>query len=94
VIWIGLGTPKQERFMAEHWRTLDARVLIGVGAAFDFHSGRVRQAPRWIQRSSFEWLFRLCTDPRRLATRYFKSNPLFLLRLAAQAAGLKQYDRD
>ncbi|HVU23003.1 MAG TPA: WecB/TagA/CpsF family glycosyltransferase [Opitutus sp.] len=91
VMWIGLGTPKQERFMAAHWRTLDAGVLIGVGAAFDFHSGRVRQAPRWIQRSGFEWLFRLCAEPRRLAPRYLKSNPLFLLRLAAQATGLKKY---
>ena len=56
VIWVGLGTPKQEYFMAEHWRSLEAGVLIGVGAAFDFHSGRVRQAPHWIQRSGFEWL--------------------------------------
>ncbi|MBI4626704.1 MAG: WecB/TagA/CpsF family glycosyltransferase [Verrucomicrobia bacterium] len=91
VIWVGLGTPKQERFMAQHWRELDAGVLIGVGAAFDFHSGRVRQAPRWMQRSGFEWLFRLGTEPRRLGPRYLKTNPLFALRVLAQRLGLKKY---
>jgi N-acetylglucosaminyldiphosphoundecaprenol N-acetyl-beta-D-mannosaminyltransferase len=91
VIWIGLGTPKQERFMAEHWRTLDAGLLIGVGAAFDFHSGRIPQAPRWMQRSGLEWLFRLGTEPRRLGPRYLKTNPLFLARILAQHAGLKRY---
>jgi N-acetylglucosaminyldiphosphoundecaprenol N-acetyl-beta-D-mannosaminyltransferase len=91
VIWVGLGTPKQERFMARFAAELDAGVLIGVGAAFDFHSGRVRQAPRWIQRSGFEWLFRLATEPRRLGPRYLKTNPLFALRVAAQRLGLKKY---
>jgi N-acetylglucosaminyldiphosphoundecaprenol N-acetyl-beta-D-mannosaminyltransferase len=91
VMWIGLGTPKQERFMAAHWRELEAGVLVGVGAAFDFHSGRVRQAPRWIQRSGFEWLFRLCTEPRRLGRRYLTTNPLFLAHVLAQKAGLKKY---
>jgi N-acetylglucosaminyldiphosphoundecaprenol N-acetyl-beta-D-mannosaminyltransferase len=94
VIWVGLGTPKQERFMAAHWQTLDAGVLIGVGAAFDFHSGRVRQAPRWIQRSGFEWLFRLCTEPRRLGPRYLTTNPLFAMRVLAQRSGLKRYPLD
>ena len=94
VIWVGLGTPKQEHFMAEHWQTLDAGVLIGVGAAFDFHSGRVRQAPRWIQRSGFEWLFRLCTEPRRLGRRYLATTPLFALRVLAQMSGLKKYPLD
>jgi N-acetylglucosaminyldiphosphoundecaprenol N-acetyl-beta-D-mannosaminyltransferase len=91
VIWIGLGTPKQETFMAAHAATLDAAVLIGVGAAFDFHSGRVRQAPRWLQRSGFEWLFRFCTEPRRLAGRYLLTNPLFVLHVFAQRSGLKKY---
>lgn len=94
VIWVGLGTPKQEKFMAEHWQTLDAGVLIGVGAAFDFHSGRVRQAPRWVQRSGFEWLFRLCTEPRRLGPRYVITTPLFALRVLAQMSGLKKYPID
>jgi len=91
VIWIGLGTPKQERFMAEFAPALAAGVLIGVGAAFDFHSGRVHQAPRWMQRSGLEWFFRLCTEPRRLGPRYLKTNPLFVLRVAAQRLGLKNY---
>ncbi len=91
VIWVGLGTPKQEFFMAEHGERLDAGVLIGVGAAFDFHSGRVRQAPRWIQRSGFEWLFRLGTEPRRLGPRYLLTTPLFALRVLAQKIGLKKY---
>lgn len=91
IVWVGLGTPKQERFMAEHGRTLEAGLLIGVGAAFDFFSGRVRQAPRWVQRSGFEWLFRLGTEPRRLAGRYLRTNPLFVLRVLAQKTGLKRY---
>ena len=91
VIWVGLGTPKQEYFMAAHGPSLDAGVLIGVGAAFDFHSGRARQAPRWIQRSGFEWLFRLCTEPRRLGPRYLITTPLFALRVLAQLTGLKKY---
>lgn len=91
VIWIGLGTPKQETFMAAHASSLDAAVLIGVGAAFDFHSGRVRQAPRWLQRSGLEWFFRLCTEPRRLAARYLVTNPLFVLHVLAQRTGLKKY---
>jgi N-acetylglucosaminyldiphosphoundecaprenol N-acetyl-beta-D-mannosaminyltransferase len=91
VIWVGLSSPKQEKFMAQHGRDLDAGVLIGVGAAFDFHSGRVRQAPRWIQRSGFEWAFRLCTEPRRLGKRYLTTTPLFALRVLAQKTGLRSY---
>ena len=70
---------------------LDAALLIGVGAAFDFHAGRVRQAPRWVQRSGFEWLFRLCVEPRRLGQRYLTTNPLFIARVAAQKLGIRQY---
>lgn len=91
VIWVGLSTPKQETFMARHWRELEAGVMIGVGAAFDFHSGRVRQAPRWIQRSGFEWAFRLCTEPRRLGPRYLTTTPLFALRVLAQKSGMRKY---
>lgn len=91
VIWVGLSTPKQERFMASHWRSLDAGVLIGVGAAFDFHAGRVRQAPPWIRRSGLEWLFRLATEPRRLGPRYLRVTPLFALRALAQRLGLRRY---
>jgi N-acetylglucosaminyldiphosphoundecaprenol N-acetyl-beta-D-mannosaminyltransferase len=94
LMWIGLSTPKQERFMAEYLPRLDTTVMLGVGAAFDFHSGRVRQAPRWIQRSGFEWLFRLCTQPRRLARRYLVNNPLFLGRIFLQLTGLRKYPLD
>ncbi|HVU15701.1 MAG TPA: WecB/TagA/CpsF family glycosyltransferase [Candidatus Didemnitutus sp.] len=91
IIWVGLGTPKQERFMAAHWAKLDTGLMVGIGAAFDFHSGRVPQAPRWMQRIGLEWLFRLATEPRRLAKRYFVFNSLFLLRAFAQLTGLKKY---
>jgi N-acetylglucosaminyldiphosphoundecaprenol N-acetyl-beta-D-mannosaminyltransferase len=91
IVWVGLSTPKQEKFMAEHWDKLDATLFIGVGAAFDFHSGRVRQAPRWMQRCGLEWLFRLGCEPRRLWKRYLKNNPLFILRTFCQLSGLKKY---
>ena len=91
ILWVGLSTPKQEKFMAEFLPKLDATVMIGVGAAFDFHSGRVKQAPRWMQRSGLEWFYRLCSEPRRLATRYFRNNPLFVLKFFGQLTGLKKY---
>lgn len=92
VFWVGLSTPKQERFMAGHWQKLEATLFFGVGAAFDFHTGRVRQAPRWMQRSGLEWLFRLLCEPRRLWRRYLKNNPLFILRAALQLTGLRKYE--
>ncbi|MFO1458993.1 MAG: WecB/TagA/CpsF family glycosyltransferase [Verrucomicrobiota bacterium] len=85
--WVGLSTPKQERFMAEHLQKLDAKILVGVGAAFDFFAGRVQQAPRWIQRSGFEWLYRLTKDFKRLWPRYSRIVPLFLWKAAWQLAG-------
>ena len=91
ILWVGLSTPKQEKFMAEFLPKLDATVMIGVGAAFDFHSGRVKQAPRWMQRSGLEWFYRLCSEPRRLAKRYFRNNPLFVLKFFGQLTGLKKY---
>jgi len=91
IFWVGLSTPKQEKFMAQHWRGLDATLFVGVGAAFDFHAGRVRQAPRWMQRSGLEWLFRLGCEPRRLWKRYLKNNPLFILRATLQLSGLRKY---
>ena len=91
IVWVGLSTPKQERFMAEHWQRLDATLFFGVGAAFDFHAGRVRQAPRWMQRCGLEWLFRLCCEPRRLWKRYLKNNPLFLLRALCQLSRVKAF---
>ena len=69
-------------------------VLIGVGAAFDFHSGRVRQAPRWLRRCGLEWLFRFATEPRRLGARYLRTNPRFILHVLAQRTGLRRYPLD
>ncbi|KWV55984.1 glycosyl transferase [Bradyrhizobium macuxiense] len=70
IVWVGLGAPKQERWMAEHLDRIEAPVMIGVGAAFDFLAGTKRQAPKWMQRHALEWLFRLCSEPRRLWRRY------------------------
>ena len=91
IIWVGLSTPKQEKFMAQYSGRFDATLMFGVGAAFDFHAGRVRQAPRWMQRSGLEWLFRLYCEPRRLWKRYFRNNPLFAFRIFCQLTGLKKY---
>src|SRR5579884_1171390 len=91
IIWVGLSTPKQEKFMAQYRDKFDATLMFGVGAAFDFHAGRVRQAPRWMQRSGLEWFFRLCCEPRRLWRRYLRNNPLFAFRFFCQWTGLKKY---
>jgi N-acetylglucosaminyldiphosphoundecaprenol N-acetyl-beta-D-mannosaminyltransferase len=82
IVWVGLGTPKQERWMAGHVGRLQVPVLVGVGAAFDFLAGVKRQAPRWMQRSGLEWTFRLASEPRRLWRRYLVNNPAFVWRVA------------
>ncbi len=89
--WVGLSTPKQEKFMAQFYQRLDATLFLGVGAAFDFHAGRVRQAPRWMQRAGLEWLFRVACEPRRLWKRYLKNNPVFLARAFCQLTGIRKY---
>jgi N-acetylglucosaminyldiphosphoundecaprenol N-acetyl-beta-D-mannosaminyltransferase len=91
IIWVGLSTPKQELFMHQYLSQFNTRLMIGVGAAFDFHTARVKQAPFWIQRASLEWFYRLLTEPRRLWKRYFKIVPLFLILYALQALNIKQY---
>lgn len=90
ILWVGISSPRQEIWMAEHIEILNVPVLIGVGAAFDFLSGRKKQAPRWIQRSGLEWLYRLVSEPKRLWRRYAQY-PHFLLLLLAQATGLKKF---
>jgi N-acetylglucosaminyldiphosphoundecaprenol N-acetyl-beta-D-mannosaminyltransferase len=80
--------------MAAHRDRLNAGALIGVGAAFDFHAGLKLQAPRFIQRSGFEWLFRMAVEPRRLWRRYLTNNPRFVLRVASQLAGIRHYPLD
>jgi exopolysaccharide biosynthesis WecB/TagA/CpsF family protein len=77
-VWVGLGSPKQDLWVATHRSRLNAPVLLAVGAAFDFHAGRLRRAPRWIQRRGMEWLFRWATEPRRLAGRYTRTNASFI----------------
>ncbi len=90
VVWVGLSTPKQERWVAEHLGRLNAPVLVAVGAAFDFHAGLVAQAPRWIQRSGLEWVFRLSQDPKRLWRRYLGNNPRFVARILWMLPVLRQ----
>jgi len=92
IVWVGLGTPKQDHWMASHVGRISAPVLIGVGAAFDFLSGLKRQAPRWMQRCGLEWLFRLLTEPRRLWYRYLVYNPLFVALVLLQSLRLRRYD--
>lgn len=87
IVWVGLSTPKQEFWMAANRPRLDAPLLVGVGAAFDFHAGLKPQAPRILQRSGLEWAFRLGCEPRRLWRRYLTNNPRFVAALAAQFVG-------
>jgi N-acetylglucosaminyldiphosphoundecaprenol N-acetyl-beta-D-mannosaminyltransferase len=91
IVWVGLSTPKQERWMAAHVGRLNASVMLGVGAAFDFHTGRVKQAPPWMQRNGLEWLFRLGQEPQRLWRRYLVGNPVFLGHLVRQALRWHDY---
>ncbi|MDP2787712.1 MAG: WecB/TagA/CpsF family glycosyltransferase [Pseudomonadota bacterium] len=83
IVFVGLGCPKQERWMAEHRGRVNA-VMIGVGAAFDFHAGKVTRAPRWMRDNGLEWLHRLVSEPRRLWRRYLVTNTLFILGAARQ----------
>jgi N-acetylglucosaminyldiphosphoundecaprenol N-acetyl-beta-D-mannosaminyltransferase len=83
LLFVGLGCPKQERWMAEHRAKVDA-VMVGVGAAFDFLAGNKRQAPRWMKRAGLEWSYRLATEPRRLWRRYLLRNPAFVGLFSAQ----------
>ncbi len=83
-VWVGLGAPKQDLWVADHRARLDAAALLAVGAAFEFHSGRRRRAPRWMQRTGTEWVFRLVSEPRRLVGRYTSGNVAFLRLLLAR----------
>jgi N-acetylglucosaminyldiphosphoundecaprenol N-acetyl-beta-D-mannosaminyltransferase len=90
IVWVGISSPKQERWMYNHLGKINAPVMIGVGAAFDFLSGNKRQAPDWIQKSGFEWLYRFLQEPRRLWRRY-KQYPLFVVLVVMQILGIKDY---
>jgi N-acetylglucosaminyldiphosphoundecaprenol N-acetyl-beta-D-mannosaminyltransferase len=100
VVWVGIGQPKQEKWMLHMRPRLRAPLLVGVGAAFDFHAGLVSQAPAWMQRAGLEWAYRLSREPRRLWPRYARYNPLFLFQFLGQylrhrraAAGRAHRDR-
>jgi N-acetylglucosaminyldiphosphoundecaprenol N-acetyl-beta-D-mannosaminyltransferase len=84
VVWVGVSTPKQEFWMRDHVRLIKGATLIGVGAAFDFQSGVVARAPKWMQKSGLEWLHRLVSEPRRLWRRYFIIAPSFLLNVICE----------
>jgi N-acetylglucosaminyldiphosphoundecaprenol N-acetyl-beta-D-mannosaminyltransferase len=93
-VWVGLGMPKQDKWIVQHVGKIQAAALLGVGAAFDFVAGTKPRAPLWMQRSGLEWLFRLLTEPRRLAHRYLVYNSIFVARAVQQLAGWKSYARD
>ena len=92
IVWVGLSTPKQERWMARFRSRLTAPALIAVGAAFDYHTDRISRAPRWMQRSGLEWFYRLCQDPKRLWQRYLRNNPLFAWYLLCQKLRLRSFE--
>jgi N-acetylglucosaminyldiphosphoundecaprenol N-acetyl-beta-D-mannosaminyltransferase len=94
IVWVGLSTPKQERWMAEHRQALNAAALIGVGAAFDMEAGNVRRAPKFLRRTGLEWTYRLVLEPRRLWRRYLINNPGFLVLAAAQASHLINFPEE
>lgn len=92
VVWVGIGVPKQEKWMAAMRPYLEAPVLVGVGAAFDFHAGLVPQAPPWLQRAGLEWAYRLAHEPRRLWRRYLRYNPWFVRAFARQLVAYRAAD--
>lgn len=91
IVWVGLGAPKQEKWMVEHLGKLDAPVMLGVGAAYDFHTGRIKQAPKWMQANGLEWAFRIYAEPKRMWRRYIWNNPMFIILVTLQLLGLKKY---
>ncbi|HEV8076746.1 MAG TPA: WecB/TagA/CpsF family glycosyltransferase [Candidatus Acidoferrum sp.] len=91
VVWVGLSTPKQERWMARHREMLNVPVMVGVGAAFDFHTGRVAQAPRWMRENGMEWFFRLMSEPRRLWRRYLVNGSEFAWLVMLEQLGLRKF---
>jgi N-acetylglucosaminyldiphosphoundecaprenol N-acetyl-beta-D-mannosaminyltransferase len=91
IIWVGLSTPKQERFMARYLPALDTKLMIGVGAAFLFHTDTLQDSPDWIKHAGLQWLHRLLQEPSRLWKRYLVNNPWFIFCALLQLTGLKRY---
>ncbi len=94
VVWVGTGQPRQEQWMHRMRPRLQAPMLVGVGAAFDFHAGLVKQAPPWLGNNGLEWSYRLMREPRRLWRRYARYNPRFLIAFARQYASHRRLDRE
>jgi N-acetylglucosaminyldiphosphoundecaprenol N-acetyl-beta-D-mannosaminyltransferase len=92
IIWVGLSTPKQEQFMAAYLDKLDTQLMIGVGAAFDIHTGGIVDAPQWVKISGLQWLHRLLQEPKRLWKRYLINNPRFLWKIGLQLFGIRRYE--
>lgn len=92
VFWVGLGSPKQERFLARYSGLFEANLMVGVGAAFDFHAGAVKEAPRWLHSTGLQWVHRLMQEPRRLGKRYLVCVPSFLWQIALQLTGLRRFE--
>ncbi len=90
IIWVGISTPRQELFMARYLARLDTKLMFGVGAAFDYHTGRIRDCDEWIKQVGMQWLHRLLQDPKRLWKRYLRNNPAFLWHITCQFAGLRK----
>jgi len=91
IIWVGISTPKQEMFMRRYLPLFDTTLMFGVGAAFDFHTGRIKDSAEWVKRAGLQWLHRLMQDPGHLWWRYLRNNPAFIWRIALQLAGLRTY---
>ena len=92
VLWCGISTPKQERFMAKYIERLPVRLMVGVGAAFDLNAGLLKDSPPWIQKCGLQWAHRLCQEPRRLWKRYLLNIPRFLGLYAMQRMGMRSYE--
>ena len=92
ILWVGLSTPKQEWFMAQYIGRLEVPLLVGVGAAFDYHTGRIRDCPHWMKRAGLQWFHRLLQDPRRLWKRYLLNIPRFAWSIALQMLKLRRYE--
>jgi N-acetylglucosaminyldiphosphoundecaprenol N-acetyl-beta-D-mannosaminyltransferase len=88
--WVGLSTPKQERFMGQYLSKLDTKVMLGVGAAFDIHTGRIKDAPYWMKLTGVQWIHRIYQDPKRLWKRYLVNNPIFVYRITLELLGLRK----
>lgn len=91
ILWCGISTPKQERFMSQYCGRFPVKLMVGVGAAFDVHSGRSKDAPDWVKNAGMHWFLRMLRDPHRLAGRYLKNNPRFIFLMGLQLIGLRRY---